>query len=1090
MKNSLRILTVIWFLGLVTGAMPLSAVDLEVTDLRCEYLMNPLGIDTLEPRLSWVIESSRRGQMQRAYRILVASSEEKLRKDVGDLWDTGRMESDQSVHVVYRGKTLLSRTLCHWKVKAWGASGAQSEWSEPARWSMGLLSPLDWKADWIGTEEPRSFPTTVVGFLARPASKADEIKWVQIDLGRSQSIDSVKLYPLFSYDYQWKSSTPGYGFPVRFRIDVSDDATFKTYATIADHTREDYPNPGRSACSFEAGSIKGRFVRLTALNLWDRKVTERPYMFALAEMEVFSGGKNIAVNKAVAAKDSIQGWGLKREHLTDGITLADVEIPPDHEDLNHSRLPARYLRCEFHVGQKVKRATAYVCGLGFFDFHINGKHVSDQIRNPALTSYRIRSLYVTFDVTDKLIQGDNAVGIVLGNGRYFGPRYQAPGNPQIYGYPKLLFRMEIENEDGSLTDILSDSRWKLTTEGPVRANNEFDGEEYDARREMPGWSRAGFDDSGWEFASRVSEPGPHLQAQMMEPMRFIKVIKPVVINEPKPGYYLVDMGQVFYGTVRLKVQGPTGTEVRLRCSYHINPDNTLRISDNRTALITDIYTLKGSGTETWNPRFRGQGYRFVEVVGFPGKPTVDNFEGLVIHTDFEEVGHFKCSNELINRIHANILWGQRSYYRSVPMEPDRDERQGWMGNQARDFESTCYNFYSPSLMTKWLRDIRFDQLSDGHVPNISPTFWASYGANIVWPSNVIMLPELVYDFYGDRRVLEENYEAMKKWMVFISRHFKSDYTVDRNTYGDWCDAYSMDGNPNRGKTSGPLISTSYLYHNSRIMERVARLLGRPEDEFRFADLAARIKKGFNERFFNPEDNTYANKTQTTYALPLSFGLVDPDFHPQVVTNLVNDILVKHNGHLSVGLIGIIWLMQVLTDEGHPEVAYTIVTQTTRPSWGYMISKGATTIWERWDGDTRDPKMNSEALLILTGRLVAWFYQSLAGIDCDPERPGFKHIRMRPQPVGDLRFADASHRSMYGEIKSSWKIEKDRFIWEVTIPANTTATLYMPADCAAEVTEQGLPAGDAEGVKYIRMEQDRAVFIVGSGSYSFVSNWRR
>ena len=891
---------------------------LRLADLRCEYLVDPLGIDVGKPRLSWQLESGQRGQKQTAYRLLVASSKEQLDKNTGDLWDTGKVDSDQSIHVVYDGKKLTSRMQCFWKVMVWDKDGKPSTPSEPAEWSMGLLKVVDWQgAKWIGIEK-------------------------------------------------------------------QDSATNRS---------------------------KG----------------------------------------------------------------------------NRTRLPARYLRREFEATKQVVRATAYVCGLGFFDLHINGRKVGDHMMDPALTGYRKRAFYVTFDAGDYLVKGKNCIGVVLGNGRYFAPREKSPGNVKSMGYPKLMMQMRVEYRDGTTQDIVTGPDWRITTEGPIRSNNEFDGEEYDARMEMPGWDRVGFDDSKWKNVELVSPPGGVLRSQMIEPMRIVEIRKPEKITSPKPGMYIVDMGQSYYGSVRLKVSGPAGTRVQMRTAYNVNPDGTLRMRDNRTAFSSDLYFLKGKGRETWSPRFRGQGYRYVEVTGFPGEPKVDNFEGLIIHTDFEKHGDFYCSNPLINRIFSNIRWTQRAYIRSLPMEPDRDERQGWLGTQAKDFESNAYNFHMAGLLTKWLGDIRLDQLPDGHIPDVSPTYWSLYHKGIVWPSNIVILPEIQHDFYGDRRALERNYDAMKNWMKFISRHLKPDFTVDHNRYGDWVDAYSMDG---KGETDGhtprPLISTAYYYNNCRIMARVAGLLGKIADQESFTDLGISIKKGFNKRFFDPKENRYGNGTQTSYVLPLAFGMVDPDRRDAVAARLAHDIMVTHKKHLSVGMVGMLYLMQVLTDTGYPEVAYTIATQKTRPSWGYMVSKGTTTIWERWDTDTKGPGMNSEALLVLAGNLEAWFYQTLAGINHDPEYPGFKHIILRPCPVGNLTYAKASYKSMYGKIVSDWKISGGRFRWSMTVPPNTTATVYVPAGRIEDVTENGKNILKAPGVKFLRMEKTRAVFAVESGRFEFES----
>jgi alpha-L-rhamnosidase len=580
---------------------------------------------------------------------------------------------------------------------------------------------------------------------------------------------------------------------------------------------------------------------------------------------------------------------------------------------------------------------------------------------------------------------------------------------------------------------------------------------------------------------------------MIQPMRITEVIKPVRITHPKPGMYLVDMGQAFYGTVRLKVSGPEGTKIQMRSAYSLNPDGTLKVIDNRSARSTDVYILNGLGKETWSPRFRGQAYRYVEVTGFPGVPKADHFEGLVIHTDFETHGEFECSNPLINRIFNNVRWTQRSYIKSLPLDPDRDERQGWLGTLAKDMEGIAYNFNMAPVSAKWTDDLRFDQLTDGHLPDSSPAYWWLYRKSIVWPSNMLLTPGVQYDFYADRRVIERNYDAMKKWMTFVSQHLKPDFTTDQNRYGDWVDASTMEENCkdssqpkwiiDHGETVRPLLTTAYYYNNCKTMARFASILDKEADRAYFEDLAANIKKGFHVRFFDPETNRYGNGTQTSYVLPLAFGMVDNDKREAVAANLVKDIMITHKEHLSVGNVGMMWLMQTLTDVGYPEVAYALATQTTKPSWGYMVGKGATTVWERWDSDTAGPGMNSEGLLILAGNVEAWFYQTLTGINHDPRQPGFKHSILRPCPVGDLTYAKATYTSMYGKIVSDWEIVDGTFKWKVIIPPNTTATVHVPGKNA---TEGQRPAAEAEGVTFLHVEKDTAVFRVESGTYAFRS----
>jgi alpha-L-rhamnosidase len=711
------------------------------------------------------------------------------------------------------------------------------------------------------------------------------------------------------------------------------------------------------------------------------------------------------------------------------------------------RLPARYLRREFPIEKKVARATAYVCGLGFFDLYLNGEKVSQDEMDPALSDYAKAAYFVTFDVTDRLRRGANAVGVVLGNGRFYPPRQGTPAPPEWhpepmlqYGNPKLLLQLEIEYEDGSKATVISDQSWKLTGNGPIRANNEYDGEEYDARMEMPGWDRNGFDDAQWEQAREVAAPGGALKAQMIEPMRVTEIIHPVGITNPLPGTYIVDMGQNFYGTVRLKATGPRGTQVSMTSAYSLNPYGTLKTADNRTARSTDVYTFKGQGTEVWNPQFKGQGFRRVQITGFPGVPSADNFEGLVIHTAAEPVGEFQSSNDLVNRIHRAQWWGMRMFLRSAPLDPDRDERQPWMGDPAKDAESEAYNYDVEPFYAKWMDDVGRSQRADGSIPDVS-MYW-TWGDGVEWASVFTIIPDWFVDFYGDRRVAETHYAAMKTWVLAMRRHELPDGTLKGASYGDWCDTYSMDEKASDfGSTPRDLVSTAYQYHNYRIMERLAKSMGHTEDERAFADLADKLKTAFNRRFLDSQSHTYQGATQTGYVLALAFNLAPAEQRAALIANLIDDIMVKHSGHLSVGLVGMQWLMQTLTDIGRPDVAWTIATQTTRPSWGYMLAKGATTIWERWDYDTRGPGMNSEALLIQAGALDAWFYQTLAGIR--PAAPGFKKILIEPSVVGDLTWVKAHFESPYGRIVSDWKVEGSQLTMDVTIPANTTATIVVP-----------------------------------------------
>jgi len=889
------------------ASVGVASADVATGNLRCEYLKDPLGIDVVKPRLSWVIESDRRGERQTAYQVVVASTPELLARDEGDLWDSGKVVSDQSVQVEYAGKPLASRQQCFWKVRAWTLStlnSSVSAWSKPALWTMGLLKPEDWQvAKWIGQEGP----------------------------------------------------------------------------------------------------------------------------------------------------------------------------PPPLEE--HSRLPARYLRREFVVGKAVERATAYFCGLGESDLYLNGQKVGDHERDPGMTMFSKRCLYVSFDVKSLLKQGQNSVGAILGNGRFFAPRRANPEAYMGFGSPRMILVIRIEYTDGALQNLVSDESWKVTDQGPLRANNEYDGEEYDARMEMPGWDRVGFDDSRWAKAQVLPSPGGRLESRMYEPMRITETFKPAKITNPDPGVFIVHFEKGFYGTVRLKVSGPAGTKVVMRSAFDLFPNGRFKVENNRSAKTTDIYILKGGGQEVWRPRFRGQGTRYVEVTGFPGVPQLENLDGLFMHDDIEETGTFECSNPLINQLNRLMRYDQLGQKQSHPKELERDERMGWLGGSGTYVVDESVHQNSAAFYAKWLGDARLEQNADGSISDVCPAYWDIRSGSLVWPADMILIPLALYEYYGDRRVLEENYDVMKKWVLYTMRVQKRDLTLDLDPYGDWCPIV---------ETSKPLIGTAYLYNNCKQLSRVAGLLGKADDEARFADLAKKTGEAFNKRFFNPQTSQYQGDTQCSYILPLAFGLVPGANRQAVISNHVNNIMVVHKQHVSVGLVGMAWMMRVLNDIGRADVAYALASQKDKPSWGYMVAKDASGMWEKWNHDTDGPGMNGSGFLMLTGDLNAWFYQGLAGINPDPAQPGFKHTIIKPQPIGDLTYVKASYKSMHGLIVSNWRREGDNLAMDVVIPANGTATVWVPAKDAAMVTEGGKPTKQAEGVHFLRMEGGVAVFTIGAGQYNFRS----
>ena len=1066
------------------GVSPLASGAVSAGQLRCEFLKDPMGIDTSQPRLSWILEPGKRSsreQMQSAWQVLVASSRRKLDAGVGDLWDSERVASDQSVEVRYAGRPLGSGQECFWKVRVWDNNVKPSDWSKPARWSMGLLRPADWHAKWIGLDEPAG------------SGAAKNV------LGNAQWIWFPEGQPA-------KAAPVGTRF-FRRAITLPADRKVKraTLLFTADNSGDFFVN-GRKAGSAgnfhlatdaDVTGLLHAGENALSVSVDNGGPDPNPAgLIALVRVEFEQGAPLVVVTDSgwkAAAKPGA-GWmtaGFDDQAWPSALALGPAGMAPWGEIVGpeNRQLPARMLRREFAVEKKITRATAYVCGLGLHEFYLNGKRVGDQVLSPGLTDYTKRALYVTFDVTKQLRKGVNAAGILLGNGRFYAPRSTVPTGTTSYGYPKLLFQMRIEYDDGTSGEVISDSGWTLTTDGPIRANNEYDGEDYDARREMPGWSAPGYDDAKWQRAQGVTAPGGELAAQMINPIRITETLKPVAVTQPRPGVWIFDLGQNMVGWCRLKVSGPRGTAVSLRHAETLKPDGTLYLDNIRGAKVTDTYTLKGKGTETYEPRFTYHGFRFVEVTGYPGNPK-SAVEGLVVRDDVESAGEFVCANPVLNRIYRNIVWGVSGNYRSISTDcPQRDERQGWLGDRSAECKGETYLFNISALYAKWLQDMADAQKDNGSVPDVCPAYWPIYSDNVTWPSSTVIIPGTLREQFADSAVIGEHYASAKKWMDYMGG-FVTNGIIARDSYGDWCvppeDPKLIHSNDPARKTDKALLATAYFYHDATLMAGYATLLQKGDDARHFTALAETMKAAFNQTFFHADKGCYDNGSQTACVLPLAFGLVPDGERERVFAHLVNKIMTESKSHIGTGLIGGQWLMRVLTANGRPDLAYTIATQETYPSWGYMVEKGATTIWELWNGDTADPAMNSGNHVMLIGDLNIWLYESLAGIKADPEQPGFKHIIMRPEPVDGLAFARASHRSPYGLIVSDWQKRDGVFHWNITVPVNATATIFVPAKAVESVTEGRKPVLQDRGVQFLRMEQGRAVFRVGSGSYSFES----
>lgn len=1010
--------------------------------LRCEHRTNPEGIDTPRPRLAWIISSDVPGERQTAYRVLAATTAERLARDEADLWDSGRVESNDSVGVVYRGDLLRSHGACHWKVKVWGRDGEPTAWSVPATWSMGLLAAADWQARWIGLEQeiPKRF--------------VEDTNWI--------------WYP---DDAPADALPPGQRFFRRaFDIPAERPFTNVVLRITADDTCSIFMD-GREIGS-RAGGQATKEMDLTYRMQPGRHVlavmaenagTEAGPAGLIARLQVdFASGDPLVVRADDSwrtSRDAASGWqqpDFDDSSWLPARVLGPVGMPPwgAVQRAEERRLPARHLRREFDVAKPVRRAIVSVCGLGSSELYLNGRKVGDHVLSPALAEYPKRLWYVTHDVTDHVRQGRNAIGAILGNGRFFAVRSQVYANMPTYGLPKLLLRMRIEHDDGSVTSVTSDDRWRVTDAGPIIANNEYDGEEHDARRSLGAWSEAGYDDGSWQIAGEVPAPAGTLSAQMIEPIRVVERIRPRSVTRLPSGSHVFDLGQNIVGWCRLTASGSAGTRITLRHAERLLPDGTLDLANLRGARATDVFTLAGSGTETWEPRFTSHGFRFVEVTGFPGAPTVESLEGCVVHDDLRPTGTIRTSSDVLNSVYRNAVWGLRGNYRSVPTDcPQRDERQAWLGDRLQVARGEAYAFDTAAFYAKWLQDIDDAQRDDGAIPDVCPAHWPSFTDNVVWPSAAILVAEGQVRHFGDRAVVERHYPCFVKWIDHMLS-FVKDGITSRDTYGDWCvppeDPRLIHAQDPARKTAPALLATSFLAHDLAVMARCADLLGKEGDATRFRREAAMIRAAFNNAFYRRDDGFYDNGTQTACVLPLAFGLVSEGESGRVARRLIEQIEGPARGHIATGLVGGQFLHRTLAAVGRPDLALAIATHRDYPSLGYMVEQGATTVWELWNGDTADPAMNSGNHVMLTGDLLEWMYADLAGIEPGDDGGGFRTIRMQPRFVKGLDFVEAAYDSPYGRIESRWRREEGRIRWEVVVPANAEAEAVLPGEPAVRL----------------------------------------
>ena len=1021
------------------------------THLRTEYMRNPLGIDVSNPRFGWWMHHTERNQMQTAYQIKLmewSADRENLQEDV--MWDSGKVMSDNCVDVPYQGPPLKSFTRYMWKVRVWDRQGRPSEWSIPAWFETALMHQEDFTPCWIrgiADEKPSN------GFTTEPISGknvARREEWVAIELPNPEKVQTIILYT--ARPYNWIHDDPGYGFPLRYKVEVALQPDFSDAKIITDRTREDQPNPGVTPVKIKLDKpLKFKYIRLTATRLYQNE--KKQSQLALAEIELLSPeGKNVATNCRVFASGSHEGDGWSTRFLVDGVRVSRGEK-------QYSPL----LRKVFSVKKTIASARAYVSGLGYYELYLNGHRVGDHVLDPANTVHEKRTLYSVYDVTDLLIQGDNCVGMMLGHGWY-----------KKTCAAWLLLRIVFD--DGTVENVQTDKSW-TTASGPIVYENLYNGEIYDARLQ-PGteplaWTYPMFKAVSWRPVHRYENPPAGMACQSMPPIRVTGIRKPVSIHKQSNGKYIVDFGQNLTGWVHLRipVNGRKGMSITIRHAEILHPDGSLNTDNLRDARATDVYITRGNSLEEYSPRFTQHGFRYAEITGFPGELKPENVTACIVHTDFKTIGHFQSSSPFLNAVRDITLWSIRGNNMSIPTDcPQRNERMGWMGDAHLAAEPTMLTYDSAAYYENWLRVIANSQDAEGHVPDTSPKGYGNQDGSPPWAIAYPLITWYVYRYYGDTRAVSEHYDNIVRWFKTLESKEKNGI-VEYCHYGDWVGLE---------KTPGPLISTGCYYWTARILSEFAGVLDKKEDAIKYQKKAEQIALAFQRHFYHDDSDSYGNNSQFSLIWPLYLGITPPSLRGKVVHSLENEI-EKRKGHLATGILGTKYLFPVLTEENLTERAYEIVFQQDYPGWGYMLNHGATTLWELWHEKT-DRSMDSHNHQMF-GSILGWFYDTVGGIHTLPQA-GFRHFVIAPVPDERLESASDVLETVRGEIRCAWRKNERDFFMTVTIPPDTTAEVIVPPYRDRKILL--MDGKEVQNAK--RLPTGGVMFDLGSGTYTFSWKW--
>ncbi|WP_370616879.1 family 78 glycoside hydrolase catalytic domain [Mumia qirimensis] len=1035
-----------------------------VGTLRANSTENPLGIGAAAPRLSWQITADRRGVTQSAYQVRVATSASRLSDP--DVWDSGKVESRRSVEVPYAGPALTSRTGYVWSVRAWDDEGTASAWSDPATFETGLLSASEWEASWVGAPRPELGPAWKDYAVEFTASKISGALGVYF---RGRDTEHAYMWQISQAEKSLRPhvkdgayrTLPAKAFPAgfdfaaehRYRIEV-DGTTIRTSVdgTVLDE-RTDSTFTG-------AGSMGFRTSNPETGRVHDVVVTSKDGS-TLVDTTFDTGDRTFAAGTVANGSLTVDSAGPEAWLRRDD--------------------PVPLLRKEFDLADKeVARARVYASARGVYRLHLNGERVGDHELAPGWTAYDKRIDYQTYDVTDLVRSGGNALGAELSRGWYTGKI--AMFGPNTYGTDtSLIAQLQVDYADGTSATVSTDGSWS-TTDGPVREADLLDGESYDQRRadELGAWDEPSYEADGWSDVVTRDETVSTLEPQTAPPVRVTQELTDARrIDSPTDGVYLYDLGQNMVGHVRVTLDGDEGDTVKIRHGEVLNPDGTLYTANLRSAKATDYYTLGSDGPETWEPAFTFHGFRYVEISGVDEAPDADDLVGVVVGTDGELTSELDTSSALVNQLHRNIVWGMRGNFLSIPTDtPARDERMGWTGDINVFARTAVYDMDAQTFLDKWLQDLRDTQRANGSLPGVAPIVPGRFDGGYEsagWMDAGVHVPWTLWQAYGDTQVIRDNYTMMKRYVDFLD----ADSTNHIRSAGGYLDWLNLDD-----ATPADVLDTAFVAKSTREFAQMAEAVGNDADAAAYEARYEAIRAAYQDAFIGA-DGTVKGDSQTSYILTLMNDLAPAGARDKVVDQFV-ETLERRDYHLSTGFLGVDGLLPALTKAGRTDIAYRLLQNEDYPSWGYEIGKGATTIWERWnsinpDGSFNDVGMNSFNHYAY-GAVGEWMYRTMAGVSA--LEPGYAKILVAPEPGDGIDHATYALGTRYGTVRSAWKKIAGGVDLEVSVPANATAQVRVPAPNRWAVTEGGAPAESAEGVRFVEMSDGHAVYEIGSGDYRF------